>query len=339
MGRKASITPEQVHAVADTIKAEGGSPTLRGVLDRLGSGSMGTVNKHLQQWKAGQVRQAAVELTLPPGLQRALLDFMAAELAATRAPLETEVAELQQTIADLTAENERQLGAIEDQAAELEAMAAEKAAAEGKAAQLAEDLASAKDDAGRAREAAEQARTELAKALLRLEAMPRLEADLAAARAELTQERAGRVSAEQQSAVLAAQKTDLEGRLVDARKEADRAKEQLQSAQARAEQLLETLADSRVSVQAGQSRIAELVAEGERQAGTILDLAKKLEALSAEKAAAEGKAGQLAEDLASAKVDAGREREAGELARTELAKALQRLEDKPGRTGKTPPKD
>jgi chromosome segregation ATPase len=218
-------------------------------------------------------------------------------------------------------------------------MAAEKAAAEGKAAQLAEDLASAKVDAGRERGAAEQARTELAKALLRLEAMPRLEADLAAARAELTQERAGRVSAEQQSAVLAAQKSDLEGRLIDARKEADRAKEQLQSAQARAEQLLETLADSRVSVQAGQSRIAELVAEGERQAGTILDLAKKLEALSAEKAAAEGKAGQLAEDLASAKVDAGREREAAEQARTELAKALQRLEDKPGRTGKTPPKD
>ena len=88
MGREANITPDQVHAIADAIRAEGGKPTLRAVRERLGTGSMGTVSKHLQQWKAGQERQAATELALPPALQRAVLDFMATELAAARAPLE-----------------------------------------------------------------------------------------------------------------------------------------------------------------------------------------------------------------------------------------------------------
>lgn len=39
MGREANITPEQVHAIADAIKAEGGKPTLRAVRERLGTGS------------------------------------------------------------------------------------------------------------------------------------------------------------------------------------------------------------------------------------------------------------------------------------------------------------
>ena len=154
MGREATITPEQVHAVADTIKAEGGKPTLRAVRERLGTGSMGTVNKYLQQWKTGQDRQAAAELVLPPALQRAVLDFMATELEAARAPLEAELADQQQTAGDLAAENERQAEAIEGQAAELAQLAAEKAAAEGKAEQLATDLATAKEEATQERLAA-----------------------------------------------------------------------------------------------------------------------------------------------------------------------------------------
>jgi len=264
MGREANITPDQVHAIADAIRAEGGKPTLRAVRERLGTGSMGTVSKHLQQWKAGQERQAATELALPPALQRAVLDFMATELAAARAPLEAELADLQQTAGDLATENERQATTIENQAGELEALAADKAAAEGKAEQLAVDLATAKEETVRERQAAEQARTELAKAMLRLEAMPRLEADLAAIRAELAKERQGRIEAEQQAAVLTAQKADLEGRLVDAKKGAERSAEQLQKAQDRAEQLGTSLADARVTAQTQQARIEDLAGQLDR---------------------------------------------------------------------------
>lgn len=290
MGREATITPEQVYAIADAIKAEGGKPTLRAVRERLGTGSMGTIAKLLQSWKAGQERQAAAELALPPALQRAVLDFMAAELSAARAPLEAELAEQQQTAADLAAENERQADTIESQADALEVLAQEKAAAEGKAGQLADDLEGAKEDAGRERQAAEAARTELAKATLRLEAMPRLEADLAAIRAELDRERKGRIEAEQQAAVLAAQKSDLEGRLADAKKDADRAAQAAEKAQARAEQQAEALADARVTIQTAQARAEDLAAQ-----------------------------------LGTAREDATRERQAAEAARThadELARAL-----------------
>ena len=261
MGREATITPEQVHAIADAIKAEGGKPTLRAVRERLGSGSMGTIATLLQQWKAGQERQTATSLVLPSSLQRVILEFMAGELSAARAPLEAELAEQQQTAADLAAENERQAGTIEGQAGALEALAAEKATAEGKAEQLAADLAGAKDEAIRERQAAEQARTELAKAMLRLEAMPRLEEDLAVIRAELAKERQGRIDAELQAAVLAAQKTDLESRLADARKDAERADQQLQKAQARAEQQAEALADARVMIQTSLAREKDLAAQ------------------------------------------------------------------------------
>lgn len=242
MGREATITSEQVHTIADAIKAEGGKPTLRAVRERLGTGSMGTIAKLLQHWKAGQERQTAADLVLPPALQRAVLDFMAAELSSARAPLEAELAEQQQTAADLAAENERQADTIADLAEQRDAMAAEKAAAEGKAGQLAADLDGAKEEAARERQAAEAARTELAKATLRLEAMPRLEADLAAIRADLAKERQARIEAEQQAAVLAAQKTDLEGRLTDGRNEAERTAEQLRKAQARIDQLTDKLA-------------------------------------------------------------------------------------------------
>ena len=261
MGREATITPEQVHAIADAIKAEGGKPTLRAVRERLGSGSMGTVATLLQQWRSGQERQTATHLVLPPSLQRVILEFMASELSAARAPLEAELAEQQQAAADLATENERQTGTIEGQAGALEALAAEKATAEGKAEQLATDLSGAKEEAIRERQAAEQARTELAKAMLRLEAMPRLEDDLAVIRAELARERQGRIEAEQLAAVLAAQKSDLAGRLADAKADIERVSQQLDKVQARAEQQAEALADARVAIQTYLAREKDLAVQ------------------------------------------------------------------------------
>lgn len=75
-----------------------------------------------------------------------------------------------------------------------------------------------------------------------------------------------------------------------------------------------------------QQEIADLATENERQLETIEAQAKQLEILGAEKAAADGKAAQLAADLVEAREMASRERMAVELARTEFAKAQLRLE-------------
>lgn len=75
---------------------------------------------------------------------------------------------------------------------------------------MSEDVANAQAEIARERQAAEQARTELAKALLRLEAMPRLESDLVEVRAMLEKEHQAKVLAEKAAAVFDAQKVGLE---------------------------------------------------------------------------------------------------------------------------------
>ena len=220
MGREATITPEQVYAVADAIKAQGDKPTLRAVRERLGGGSMGTIARILQQWKAGEAREArevGTEITIPPALQKALMEFVGTATTAARAPLESELADQQQAATELAAENERQTETIRDLSLQIEGVTADKAGIEGKAAQLAADLATARDEITRERQAAEVARVELAKAALRLEGLPRLEAEIAALRAERDHERQGRVQAEQEAAVLTARVTDLRERLDDAK--------------------------------------------------------------------------------------------------------------------------
>lgn len=235
MGREATITAEQVYAIADTMKAEGVKPTLRGVRERLGGvGSMGTITKFLQRWKAGQDQQPSPALAVPPALQRAIVDWMAMELSAARATLESELADQQQAATDLASENERQADLIATRDDEIEALSIDKAEAEGKAGQLALDLAAARDEAARERQAAEQARTELAKALLRLEAMPRLEMDLTAVRGELERERLARIAAEQSAAVLDSQKADLSARLEEARALTERAEADAERARSEA---------------------------------------------------------------------------------------------------------
>lgn len=234
MGREAIISYEQVAAAADTMKAAGSKPTSRAIRERLGNvGSMGTINRHLQAWRAGQERQIASALALPPAVQRSILDFMGQELASAKAGLESDLAEQQQEAADLAIENERQSADIEDKADALTALHAELATLQGRLGQMEIDLSAAKDDADRERKAAEVARTELAKSLLRLEAMPRLEADLADLRAELNKELQSRVSAEQQAAVLTAKleaSTDrvakAETAAIDAIKEARQARDE-----------------------------------------------------------------------------------------------------------------
>ena len=201
MGRESSITPEQVGAAAEAIKAAGVAPTLRAVRERLGVGSMGTINRMLQSWKDTQGRPATQEVAIPPALARAIIDHMGMEIAQAKAPLVADLAEARQATADLATENERQAKEIEDLSVQMAALAEQKAAADGRAAQLAAELAAAREEAGRERRAAEEARVQVAKAALRLEAMPRLEADLTLAREALEAERLARVAAEQSAAV------------------------------------------------------------------------------------------------------------------------------------------
>ena len=216
MGRDAIITYEQVSAIANEMKLVGAKPTSRNVRDQLGNvGSMGTINKLLNDWKASQERQIVNQLALPATLQRAILEFMDQELTSAKAELETKLADAQQEMIDLATENERQASDIENKDASIADLSDNIATLKGRLAQLSPNLSTSKADCDRERAAAESARTELAKVLLRLESMPRLEADLTEIKAQLEQEHLAKVAAERLSAVQASQ---LEGMSKNAEK-------------------------------------------------------------------------------------------------------------------------
>lgn len=264
MGREATVTFEQITALADAMKMEGVKPTSRAVRERLGNtGSMGTINKLLQRWKSGQERQVSAALVLPPALQRALLEFMDNELTAARTTLETELADQQQEAADLATENERQVLENDSQSEVIETLRAEVSKHQGRAGQLEADLVIARDEAIRERNGAELARTELAKAQLRLEAMPRLEADLVAARAVLDTERLARVAAEQSAAVLSAKLEASDRRAVEAGERTSKIEAAAAQITAKAEAVARELVASNAALQAGQARLENSTREVE----------------------------------------------------------------------------
>jgi chromosome segregation ATPase len=162
---------------------------------------MATVLKHLQVWQGRQVRPPETQAVLPIGLQRALVDFIAQEVASAKVTLEADLVTAQQSNQDLIAESERQAAALEREQSTVEALQAEKAELSGCLGQLTKDLEEAKAEAAQQREAAEHARTEKAKLELRLEGVPRLEAELERLKAALESERNAKVVAEQLAAV------------------------------------------------------------------------------------------------------------------------------------------
>ena len=230
MAREASITQEQVNAAAERLRAAGSKPTARGVREALGGGSKATELKLLQVWQGGQVRAADAPFVLPPGLQRALVDFMAQEVNDAKVELQADISTALQSNSDLITENERQEATIDAQATALDTLQAEKAGLAGRLAQVESDLARSEDESVSERQAAEQARTELAKALLRLEAVPRIEADVDRLRGELERERTAKVAAEQTAAVALAKLDAMIDRATKAEALAEKIEKQAQQA-------------------------------------------------------------------------------------------------------------
>lgn len=239
MPREATITPEQTFAAAEALQAEGKRPTLRAVLERLGHGSMSTIAVHMQRWWEVQRRLPAAQPILPPALQRSIVDFIATEVATARAPLEADLAERQQVVADLAMESEHQTAALAERAEQIAKLEAHRASAEGRAVQLDLELGAARNDAARERQAAEAARTELARVAVRLESLEEIQHQLTVVREVLEHERLGRIEAEQHVAVLTARQQDLEDRLAELRQDLEHARAQAGMTRTRGDQATE----------------------------------------------------------------------------------------------------
>lgn len=254
MARESTITLDQVVAAADSIKALGGKPTARAVREALGTGSMATVLKLLQQWQDRQMRTPESPMALPVGLQRALVDFIGQEVAGAKADLQADLVDARQANADLIAESERQASTIEIQAEALESVQVDRAGLSGRLAQVESDLAKSGDDVAAERQAAEHARIELAKAQLRLEAVPRIESEIEKVRAELLETRAKAAELHEAAAVATA-------KLEAAEAARTKAETQIEVAAAREAATAKALENERVSVQACQARLESAARE------------------------------------------------------------------------------
>lgn len=210
MARESNITYEQVATTADSLKAKDIKPTSRAVRDVLGTGSMATVCKHLEQWKSGQAKQSQVaDDSIDPSVARALSAHIAAKIQTATSDATARLADMQGELGAVILENERQANEISDLTVEAAFHKEESAKLAGQIQQLSADLARAVAELENERQAAEQARIQQAKAELRLEAIPRIEAEIEKLRNELAIERKVASTAREEAAELRGRDTAL----------------------------------------------------------------------------------------------------------------------------------
>ena len=109
MARTTKIDFAQVAQIADSMTAAGSRPTARAVRERIGSGSMGTIHKLLQQW-AGKTSAESIEreaAELPASIAEAFSDYVATAIAEACEPLANAATDARLDCEAMAAENER----------------------------------------------------------------------------------------------------------------------------------------------------------------------------------------------------------------------------------------
>lgn len=265
MARESNITQGMVNVAADSVLASGSRPTARNVRAAIGFGSMSTILRLLQIWQSGQAVQQGAPTELPPSLQRVLLDFLKEEVAVVRGDSQAELEIAQQTINDFMGENERLSSQVEAQAEALSKALVERGELVGRLSQMESDLNRFAGELDNERQSAETTRTELAKTLLRLENVPRIEAELAQLRIELGNEQRLKIAAEQSAAVSAARFEAMLDR-------ATKAEEVLAKVEKEARLVSQESNNCRVQVQAQQTALDAAAREVKDLRQQVVDL-------------------------------------------------------------------
>ncbi len=209
MAREPTITFEQVAAAADALKGQGVRPTARAIRDTLGTGSMATILKFLQQWQGTQVRQSqTIDDTIDPSIARAISNQIAAKVQEATADATVRLADLQGEADTLIAENERQAADLETANADRAALVEKLATLSGTVAQLEADAKRTAADLATERQSSEAARIELAKMMIRVDNAKLVEAENDRLRASLETMQKSLSETERQ---LAIHKTEAQG--------------------------------------------------------------------------------------------------------------------------------
>lgn len=306
------IVYEQVAAAADALKAQGQRPTIDAVRMHLGTGSKSTIHRYLRQWEDSRPPVAAAPVEMPTAIHAAIVEEIRRAVTETRAIFEQQLAEIRVTADELAqlnedleatndaltekleqeqTDNQQLVGRLDATNREIDQIKKDAAAQVAEIReQAAGQIAEARADALREREAAELARQALARADLRLEAMPRLENDIDILRAEIAQERAGRQQAEQNAAVLAAKFEAAQNIVAREQSRADKLEVKLTDVERAATQTMQELTNARVQAQAQQTALDAAAREVEASKTAVKDARAEAKKAGEEAAELRGKA-------------------------------------------------
>ena len=148
MARTSNITFGQVAQIADAMKAAGNRPTARAVRERIGSGSMGTIHKLLQQWqgKGSEADEETEAAELPNHIQSALMDFIGTEIATACEPLNEELHQAKADLEEIALDNERLNRAYDQQCGDVERLISDLANAKGQLMTIKDEFAEVKTE-------------------------------------------------------------------------------------------------------------------------------------------------------------------------------------------------
>lgn len=208
MARTSNITFGQVAQIADAMKAAGNRPTARAVRERIGSGSMGTIHKLLQQWTGKGNTQEDDEndaAELPVHIQNALMDFIGTEIATACEPINEELQAAKEAANDIAQDNERMHLAFDDQSKDLMHCQHARATAEANLTLTREIAANHESEVFKLHAQVSSLLLDLDRAQRQIEMLASYAPDLAKAQKALAESETKRTDAERTAAVLTAQ--------------------------------------------------------------------------------------------------------------------------------------
>jgi chromosome segregation ATPase len=258
----AIVTFETVATAAEALQAAGQRASVRTVTAAIGGGSPNTVLKLLAEWKAGRpvVRIADTDLdTRITDAIKVQMQRVAEQAAAAAEDRAAAAADDLQAISEANTVAEQQIASLiqeRDAAIQLtngQAKVLEKARADAErmSHEAEQQAIKLRDDISKERARQEHASAALAKAEVRLEAIPSLQEEINHLRTSLAVEQKARVQAEQAAAVANA-------RLIDAEKRAEAAHEQAVDASNKLEKSEKDLEKARESARIVGEQAAEL---------------------------------------------------------------------------------
>lgn len=288
----ALVTFESVAAAAEALVANGSKASVRAVKDALGGGSPNAILPLLNEWKAGRPLVRASDIALDPRIAQLIAEQIGTASAQAAKMAEDKAAEIQadaEVIAEAGREAEARAGELEQALEQTQAeVVAKSRALEDLGLERERDAESAQEKISTLqiqlqgeRERADQAVQTVAKDEVRLQAIPKLEAEVQRL-----------VQFEQQSAVLTARLEDahdliedLKQRLAAAEKaagdareagakvarEAEQARIGEQSAQAKLESAARELESSRAALTEAKAEVKEARGEAKELRARLLD--------------------------------------------------------------------